>query len=228
MSTETVSAGQLRAFIERIERIEALEDERATTRPFYQGPRRKWNACKAVPAHWRVGPKFNPRRAGIPQAEAGLLLELCARLCHVGYANDGWADERKGYTISCRLTGLGWADTQKAIADTCVVGPDSAAVHWAEFMGPSDQRVIGYVYSAHSPAHPSVVKIGFSQTPEKRMKSLSRLHGVEINLGTCHEATMLHEWAIHQILRKQVAPEWYRAADVPAWLMPADLRRGAA
>lgn len=224
--SDTVAVGHLRAFVERIERLEA---DRAKLRPFFneiQAVRSR--PVRPVSSHWRPGPCRKGTGRDVSIDDAATWLEVCSRLCRAGGADDSWPDDRKGYTISCRLTGLGWNDVQKAIGDTSVLGPVEAAAHWAGNMKPADRRVVGYVYSAHTQQHPNVIKIGFSCTPEKRMRALSRQYGVPIQLGRCIAGTMLHEWAIHQILRKQVAPEWYAADNVPDWLKPPLLKREAA
>lgn len=222
----SAAAATFRAFVERIER---LEEERARARPYFRGNRRPWNACGFVVGSWKPGPRKEPRPGlGVPPADAASMLEMCARLCHAGHANDDWADERKGYTIGCRLTGLSWMDIHRAIKDTSALSPDEAGALWAPHMAAPDCRVVGFVYSAYSGQHPETIKIGFSRSPDRRMQQLSRQHGTGISLGACFEGTMLHEWALHQIIRKQVAPEWYRLSDVPSWLVPAALKREVA
>lgn len=226
MSADAVNVGHLRVLVERIERVEA---EMAPQRPFFSGRRAPTDSLPQRP-DWKMGPSFRLKEgSGVNIESAAAMLDVCWRLCRVGRADDNeWREDRRGFTVACKLTGLGWNEVQKAIADCCGHRSSDAAVFWARYMSQPDARYVGAVYSAYSPTHPSVVKIGFSTRPMKRMKSLARQYGTEIVLGECVNGTMLHEWALHQIIRKQVAPEWYRTTDIPSWLMPKQLMREAA
>lgn len=181
------------------------------------------------PEWLRIGPRFgkqNPYNLnadfGVAKMRAYSLLADCAAL--VTAANlQGFDDHegRRSFMLACRILGLPWAHVEKAIADVANFGVSEAAEAWALYLGPTDQKIVGKVYVACSSTRPDIFKIGFSQNPVKRAKSLSRIHGVPIDIIHDEASTMLHEWAIHQLLhRASVAPEWYRADAVPSWLFP--------
>lgn len=221
-----IGHNRLKSFVER---IEEYFDETALKYPGRALTKEVMSRPKA-PAHhdWRPGPKnIVAERHEIEEEEAAFWLEICGRLCRIGGADDFDHHTRRGYTIACRLLGLSWNDCQKAIGDVRQIGGAASAPYWSGRMAKADPRFVGHVYSAHVLDNPSVVKIGFSCTPEKRMKSLSRQHGHMV-LDVVLQGTMLHEWALHQLICKPVAPEWYPAKEIPEWLLPAELKQGAA
>jgi hypothetical protein len=145
-------------------------------------------------------------------------LRIVAPLAHVCDYGDYQPEKRKTLMWSCRLLGLTWGDVHKAINDCRTYGDAASALAWARFMRPLDERYVGFIYSARAVSEPSVTKIGFSTRPERRMKELSRLYGVEIRLVRALPGTILHEWALHRNTPFSVASEWYRTHAVPAWL----------
>jgi hypothetical protein len=180
----------------------------------------------------RVGPQFgkeNPYSIdadfGVVKMRAYCLLEDCAAL--VAAANLQGIDDHEGrrsFMLACRLLGLSWSHVEKAIADVVNFGVADAADAWARYLGPSDKKIVGKVYVAVAGARPGIVKIGFSKNPTARAKSLTRQHSTPIDIIHDENGTMLHEWAIHQLLhRASVSPEWYRAAEIPSWLFPVEL-----
>ena len=167
-------------------------------------------------------------RAGRDVEDARFWLRIVAPVAFAAGYGDDDQDERKTLMWSCRLLGLPWGEITKAINDCRRFGFDAAAAVWAERMRPVDGRYVGHVYTAQADGYPEVVKVGFSTQPEKRVKALSRLHGVKIGLVSYTPGTILHEWALHQLLRHSVAPEWYRAHAVPAWLLGREAVRETA
>jgi hypothetical protein len=164
-----------------------------------------------------------PKGNGVDEASAAYWLDICHRLCRD--ADDFDHETRKGWTIACRLLGLGWNETQRAIGDTSNHSPVEAARHWARFLSPPDARYVGFVYTACVVGNPDVIKVGFSCRPDSRVKQLSRLEGRMVELVSVRPGTMLHEWSLHQNCRKHIKgkAEWYRREGVPAWLIePAD------
>lgn len=204
---------QIKAFIERIIR---LKDEQDAIRPI---PVRKTYAIADCDERGLLFlPKSCRRQSGVSLLDASAVLDLCGRLTWAGHASSDFPEDRRGYTISCRLTGLGWDHVQYAASHARRFGPYKAAIQWAPFMTDPDPRVIGFVYSATSIAMPGLIKIGFSRNPKKRMHSLTREIGAEVVLQRHVPGTLLHEWALHQVLFRQPFSEWHPAEDVPVWL----------
>lgn len=173
--------------------------------------------------------KIPPRRgAGCDVAEARHWLQIVAPVAFAAGYGDDEPEERKTLMWSCRLLGLSWGEVHKAISDCRAFGYEVSADVWAARMRPVDGRYVGYVYSAMAEGYPQVAKVGFSTQPEKRMKALSRNHGVRINLVHAMPGTILHEWALHQLIPFSVAPEWYRTHAVPAWLLGNATKQEAA
>lgn len=218
---------EIKSFIERVLR---LKEEMDKQRP-------AWIAREYAIADRTVGARMpGPNRprsvaldAGIGVKAAREVLDICGRLTWAGKASEDFSDDRMGFTIACRLTGLSWQDIQKAMGDVRHYGPERSALAWAAYMAEPDSRIIGHVYSAHSPEISGLVKVGFSRNPEKRMRSLTRQHQCQVILGRVFAGTMLHEWALHQILFRTPIPEWHPVDDIPHWLMPPCLlgRRAA-
>lgn len=155
---------------------------------------------------------------GVSIEEALRWLKICAPAAYSAGYGDDEPEERKTLMWACRLLGLGWGDVHKAIGDCRSFGFEKAAEAWARWMKPVDDRYVGFVYTAYAKSDRQVVKVGFSLNPEKRMKALSRECGEEVVLLSATPATILHEWALHQLIRFQVKSEWYRAEHVPGWL----------
>ena len=133
------------------------------------------------------------------------VLEIIGPLCAFG-GSDVYGDytDRRGLTIACRLTGLRWDHIQKAVGDVCNFGAKTAANAWFEYMKPKDFRVCGFLYVARLRA--GGIKIGFSTNPFSR---INKMKG-GASLISIFPATMLHEWALHQILRRySIASEVY-------------------
>jgi hypothetical protein len=175
----------------------------------------------------RYGPRPGqvPKSNGTDKAEAERWLAVCAELCRA--ASDFDAETRRGYTIACRLTGLGWNDVQHAMADVYFSDAKRAAAAWAPFMKTADARYQGFVYLAMAPAHPSARKIGFSTSPTKRVKGLARSEGTPVVLLAETPGTMLHEWALHMLLFPRLRAEWYPTEIVPDWLFPVAVSEAA-
>lgn len=180
-----------------------------------------------------AGPRFPEHRTirpgvGRTVPEAALWLRTVAPLAVAAEYGDDDPGERKTLMWACRLLGLSWGDVHKAINDCRRFGDAAAALAWARFMRPLDERYVGFIYSARAAKEPGVTKIGFSTRPEKRMKELSRIYGLEIRLVCALPGTILHEWALHQNTPFSVAPEWYRTSAVPFWLAGATIEAEAA
>ena len=111
--------------------------------------------------------------------------------------------ERRGFTIACMLTGLSWAEIEYAMTHCRSFGCTETAKLWCQFMGLANERANGFLYAGN--CQDGSVKIGFSTNPARRAKRLG------LDLFHSEPATMLHEWAIHEILLKfRIAPETYR------------------
>lgn len=170
-----------------------------------------------------AGPRFPEHRTIRPGVgrtipEAALWFRTVAPLAVAAEYGDDEPEERKTLMWACRLLGLSWGDVHKAINDCRTFGDATAALAWARFMSPLDERYVGFIYSAQATGERGVTKIGFSTRPEKRMKELSRIYGVEIRLVRTLPGTILHEWTLHQNTPSSVASEWYRTDAVPSWL----------
>lgn len=219
---------KLRTFAERIER---LHEEKRKALPFADELERLLLERGPVVASRPAGPLFgkpNPDNAKAEPStlvwrahgllgEVAKLVRAANMLCAEAY------EGRRSFMLACRILGLPWSHIEKAVSDVRLHGLDVASRAWATYLGPTDQRIVGKVYVAATASRPDIIKIGFSKNPEKRAKSLSRQHGVAIDVIHDEGGTMLHEWAIHQLLfRSSVAPEWYSASKVPAWLFPVE------
>jgi len=224
MSDQGVAVGHLRAFVERVLRTKEGQD---TRRPYpvqttYAVADRDHRGLITIPRGART-------KDGLSVGEATGMLDLCSKLTWAGGASADFPEERRGFTLACRLTGLKWDEVQYACHQTRRFGPIKTSLFWAPFMSGPDERIVGFVYSATSQAMPGLTKIGFSRNPEKRMRSLSREIGAEVTLEAYLPGTMLHEWALHQIIFRQPVSEWHPADDVPGWLFhPIDLMKRAA
>lgn len=186
------------------------------------GFHRNYQLASPVPLR-PAGPRFPEYKTikpgvGRPIPDAAMWFRTVAPLAAVSGYGDDELEERKTLMWACRLLGLSWGDVHKAINDCRAFGDATAALAWARFMRPLDERYVGFIYSARAVGEPSVIKIGFSTRPEKRMKELSRIYGVEIRLVRTLPGTILHEWALHQNTPFSVASEWYRTSAVPSWL----------
>lgn len=222
------SAAELMAFAEAIEEERQAEIVRRRER-FSFIPRPKYNICEYDFAR-QFGPRSQPSplSIGIEEDDAAFWLTLCEILCRP--ADDFDSDYRRGWTIACRLTGLGWSHIRQSLVDKRYSSAFEAAKLWRHHMSPYDHRYVGFVYIAKATKYPDLVKIGFSRNPEKRMKSLSRQNGFEMTLVSSRAGTMLHEWALHMTLypgRKMPAPEMYPIEQVCSWLLPKEMRVAA-
>lgn len=165
-------------------------------------------------------PLYHPKANGVDVADAEYWLDHCARLS--GRMSDFDHQTRRGYTISCRLLGLGWDGVQRAIGATRTSGVVPAAGVWASYLSPPDSRFIGHVYVARHEYDRGERKVGFSTNLAKRMKSLSRSEGEPVVLVNAMPGTMLIEWALHCELGFTIRPdksEWYAAGSLPVWLV---------
>ena len=227
--------GQLKSIIERILRLHAEVKKTLRFAAELEEIMAKRSAERRPPS-WKPGPTFGKQNPYSLQADpstavmrAYSLLSDCAAL--VSAANIQSFDDQEGrrsFMLACRILGLPWAHIEKAIADVGNFGIAEAARAWALYLGPTDQRIVGKVYVAATSARPGVIKIGFSKNPTARAKSLSRQHGTPIDIIHDEAGTMLHEWAIHQLLhRVSIAPEWYRANGLPRWLFPVEAGEAA-
>lgn len=204
---------QLR-FAEQLEKL--LAARRAAARPITYG--------SPGPRFAKVNPYSEQAQFSVATSRAYSLLEEVATL--VRAANIQGCDDaegRRSYMLACRILGLSWVSIHKAVADVSNYGVTDAAKAWARYLGPTDKRIVGQVYVAVCDGRPDIIKIGFSQNPAKRAKALTRQQGSIVEIIHEEGGTMLHEWAIHQFLfLSSVAPEWYRASEVPAWLFPVE------
>lgn len=215
---------EIKQFIDRVLRLKEEQDAR---RPYpipttYAVADRDHRGLIIIPRGTRI-------KDGLSVREAAPMLDLCSKLTWAGSASGDFPEDRRGFTLACRLTGLKWDEVQFACHQTRRFGPNKTSLYWAPFMSGPDERIVGFVYSATSQAMPGLTKIGFSRNPVKRMRSLSREIGAEVTLEACVQGTMLHEWALHQIIFRQPASEWHPTEDVPIWLFePFDVMRRAA
>lgn len=218
-----MEVARLKDFINRVLR---LKDEQDAKRPFpIIGA---YAVADCAHRDHLVLPSGCRRKEGVYIQDAANILDICGRLTWAGRASSDFHEDRMGFTIACRLTGLSWLHVQYATSHARRFGPYKAAYEWAPFMAAPDPRVIGFVYSATSHARPGLVKVGFSRNPVKRMRSLSRSIGHEVSLQSYVPGTLLHEWAIHQIIFRQPFSEWHHAEDVPGWLFNELSERQAA
>ena len=156
---------------------------------------------------FQPGPSWgkNDKLLVVSYQDALELFNSIAPLCTFGGA-DAYGDhnDRKGLSIACRLAGVPYSHIEKIIGDIRSYGQDAAARAWHEYLGQRDNRICGFLYIAR--LRLGGIKIGFSKNPNTRVKSFKG--GTDIIAA--YPATMLHEWAIHQILRRyRIASEIY-------------------
>ncbi|CAH1678137.1 hypothetical protein CHELA41_24493 [Hyphomicrobiales bacterium] len=178
---------------------------------------------------WHDVPPPGPRTSrppsdqdGIDRAIACAWLRCVSDVSRVHPWGDDWEDDRRGKTIGCKLLGLPWAFVDKARTDAVDYGAAGAAIYWAPYMRGPDDRYIGHMYLAEVRGDAEKVKVGFSRKPQKRMKTLSRQLGNDVRMIWSIPATMLHEWAFHQIVPPYDLPnEWYYRRILPDWFLNA-------
>lgn len=203
---------------------ERLEDFRAQRRREHEamlGPTVVKLRPPFVP-YYQCGERMPRTRKGngVSVADATFWLDMCNRLCRD--ADDFDSDTRRGWTIACRLLGLGWSERERALYDTACYGAAAAAKHWAPYLSVPDQRYVGFVYVAVAPSRPTILKVGFSTQPVRRMEQLSRIEKTPVQAVVIHPGTMLHEWSFHQHGRHPVKPEWYPSSTIPGWITEPD------
>jgi hypothetical protein len=162
-------------------------------------------------------PRREPTGSGVAVEEAKFWLDHCARLS--GRMSDFDHETRRGYTIACKLLGLGWDNTQRAIGAARTSGVEAAAAVWAPYMSTPDHRYVALVYVARYEVDRGIWKVGFTTDLPKRLKSLSRHNGGKIIAVSAVPGTMLDEWALHMDLGRCIKPEWYPAEAIPSWLL---------
>lgn len=175
-----------------------------------------------------IGPRHKPisGNVGIPWQDAAANFQLMMPTLDVANVI-GWDERREARSIALagRVSGLWGFRVRQAAGDIRACGFAKAAQAWAPYMRPTDERCIGYVYTARADEHPTIVKIGFSTRVDERIKELSRQIGSTVRLITSFPATQLHEHAIHQCLgRRRIGSEWYPRSIVPEWLLQPTLR----
>ena len=218
---DTIADDLLRSGYDRLAaHIEDLFARVDQTRPYYQ----ERMIQKASRSPFPLSPSsLGPRTArerhdgGVSVDTAAFLLQLAAKLCGTTRMSDFDDDGRRPVTAACRLLGLPWSETERAVSQARRAAPiEEVAQRWNHFMRGPDPRVLGFVYSARCAAVPGLVKVGFSTKPNKRMKSLARVTGLPCELIHAQPGTLLHEVALHDIIPGAVYPEWYPATAVQA------------
>lgn len=210
----SVAAGQFASLTERIER---LHDE--------------WPNPFGVPRQWRVAARNTFRAIGpidrrherreVSFEHTAAWLPMCSRLAYAsGYSEFDW-EERRAMTLACRLLGLRWSEIEKALSDARWAPEGEIGVAWSAYCGVPDERLLGEVYVA-STKDGEAVKIGFSRDAESRVRQLSRKLAIPLVLAHREPATMLHEWALHRLVKRDpdLDPEWYPEGNIPSWLFP--------
>ncbi|MDZ7711739.1 MAG: GIY-YIG nuclease family protein [Rhodovibrio sp.] len=153
--------------------------------------------------------------------------DLRARLYHCALgrvasnASDDQEEERRAKTAICRILRAPWAYADKIVTAVEQTGVDAALREWGGLITKPDSRVFGSLYFARCEARPTLVKIGFSQNPTKRAKSLTRQVGARTTIEGCCPATHLTELAIHECFYTEHVrgcAEWYPAQSVPEFL----------
>lgn len=215
-NSDSVAQDQLRAFADQIEAFRL--DQRRRRRHYASFGATPPHRGTAVRTRHTPGSRL-PRRLtgeGVSTDHAEKWLGICETLCRA--ADDFDHETRRGWVIACRLLGLGWTDVQSALSDTALFGAETAARHWAPYMGSVDARFLGVVYTAEAVGRPGTIKVGFSTDPNRRMVELRRTQHAHVRLLSTRPATMLHEWALHQSINRQVEPEWYPVNELPSFL----------
>lgn len=75
---------------------------------------------------------------------------------------------------------------------------------------PLDGDLIGFVYLMEAIGFPGIVKVGFSRSPKQRLRQLKRLHKIDLRLVCYAPGTEFAEHLIqHEFARLSLANEWF-------------------